>query len=101
MWGDRTSEAPVEVVTALAPWLVRLGRLPLCRPTGVVFQSCLARTVLAPERFRGGFAPSALRTGGRWPPAGDSPVRIRERAKPTSRTTTNAPGAVAPDASVC
>ena len=38
------------------------GRLPLCRRRCRMLQSCLTRTVLAPERFRGGFAPSALRT---------------------------------------
>ena len=47
-----------------APGLGGSGRLPLCRPRAgaAVLQSCLVHAVLAPERFRGGFAPSALRT---------------------------------------
>ena len=46
-------------------WLLGLDRqirLPLCRRRVPVLQSCLTRTVLAPERFRGGVAPSALRS---------------------------------------
>ena len=67
---------------------------PLSAPSGRL-QSCLSRTVLAPERFRGGIAPSALRpsrvTGGlsragwsarrTYPPNDDPPPRGRPASR--------------------
>ena len=44
----------------LLDWIVRFAS-PSVAPVPVL-QSCLTRTVLAPERFRGGVAPSALRS---------------------------------------
>ena len=44
----------------LLDWIVRFAS-PSVGPEPVL-QSCLTRTVLAPERFRGGVAPSALRS---------------------------------------
>ncbi len=69
-WGD----SPVQVAS------------PSVGDDGVVLQSCLTHAVLAPERFRGGFAPSALqrrrrcRRLSRAVSAAVPPYQARERA---------------------
>ena len=71
--------------TGWAPQNGIVRALPLCRPT-VEPSELPVRAVLAPERFRGGVAPSALRSGTSptlGTRTGDSPVRDGQRCKRT------------------
>src|SRR6478672_4897077 len=61
-WAGRDASGADRSVTKGLLGSGSIGSPPPLSPVAHGLQSCLIRTVLAPERFRGGIAPSALRS---------------------------------------